>query len=59
MHLEDIYHAESLICGIGEELVVELGLYFILSRGDLQNVKSKVQSGALGKYKPPPSYPVK
>jgi hypothetical protein len=48
-----------LICGIGEELVVELGLYFILSRGDLQNVKSKVQSGALGKHKPPPSYPVK
>jgi hypothetical protein len=30
-----------LICGIGEELVVELGLYFILSRRDLQNVKSK------------------
>jgi hypothetical protein len=59
MHLEDIYHAESLICGIGEELVVELGFYFILSRRDLQNVKSKVQSGALGKYKPPPSYPVK
>jgi hypothetical protein len=32
-----------LICGIGEELVVELGFYFILSRRDLQNVKSKVQ----------------